>query len=185
MTKTKIDYLLEKRKKLQERIKQEELCEPISKAIEYLKLNNFNFNIHYKAHNLNWIADNLKVRNKNGYNGSHGDFQIDVDDNSVDICIKLKSENDFLKTSSIMSFLNTQSKGQNLIVCSLSSFAEVEISQKIFLSQPSVFFTNPETWVIDNEKSIIIEYIWKQEIVRFINVENKENPKLELKALIE
>lgn len=184
MDTSKIEHLKEKRKNLQEKIKQKELCKPISEIIKYLELNDFEYRIYYKAQNLNWIANNLKIRKKDGYYGIHGDFQIDVDDNSIINHRNIKSENAFLESKLIMNFINESATDSNFIVCSLGSFAEVEISKEIFLTQPSVFFINNDTWVIDNKKSIVIEKISAQRIIRFINIENREHPILRLKTSV-
>jgi hypothetical protein len=46
----------------------------------------------YEFENLNWIDSNIPVRNRDGYSGSHGDFQIDVDDASCICSFTLKEK---------------------------------------------------------------------------------------------
>lgn len=185
MEKSKTEHLKKKQRELQEKIKLKELCKPISESISFLESNNFEYKILYKGSNLNWINESLKIRKKDGYNGIHGDFQIDVNDSFKKNITHLLSENDFLNCEEIIAFIKQVPHDTNLIICSLTSSAEIEISRDTFLTQPSSFFPTPETWVIDNKKSILIENIWTQGIIRFINIENHENPILKLKATIE
>ncbi|MGB0431862.1 MAG: hypothetical protein ACPGLV_15410 [Bacteroidia bacterium] len=185
MEKAKIERLKKKQLELQEKIRLEKLCETISDSIDYLNSNNFKHKLHYKNENLNWIVNNVKNRKKDGYNGIHGDFQIDVDNSSIKTVYHLVSENDFLKIKPIINFINQIPNDSNLIVCSLTAAPELEITKNTFLTKPSAFFPTPETWIIDENKSILIENIWDQNIVRFINIEIIERPILQFKATIE
>jgi len=82
-------------------------------------------------------------------------------------------------------FLSIIPTKNSLVVCYQGGDPELEISVKAFLDKPTAFFSRPETWILTTDKKWIIEYIWEQKTIRFINIENRENPKLQLKVIIE
>lgn len=182
MDRKKIEYLKEKRILLQKEIRLKELRNRIAPELNYLEEHNFDFNVFYDFEYINWINDNVKVRNKDGYRGSHGDFQIDVDDLGV-VATKIASENDLLTVKPIIEFFNRISNDTTLIICTLGGDPEVEISKEAFLSNPSIFLSSPDTWVLSADKTSIIENIWEQGVVRFIDITQHE-PILLVKAMI-
>ena len=91
MDRNKIEYLKEKRLLLQKENQLKELRKRIAPKLNYLEEHSFAFKVFYDFKYINWINDNIKVRPKDGYRGSHGDFQIDVDDLNV-VNTKIASE---------------------------------------------------------------------------------------------
>lgn len=73
-------------------------------------------NVFYAFEYLNWINENIKVRNKDGYHGSHRDFQIDVNDLYA-ISTEKGKEDQFLAIKFITEFFNKISDDKMLIVC--------------------------------------------------------------------
>ena len=123
----------------------------------------------YEFENLNWIDSNVRVRNRDGYSGIHGDFQIDVEDSSTLSSMSLKEEeiNSKKFKEQFSSLISNESK---LIVCYQGGDPELEFSDKAFLDNPTQFFSRPETWILTTDKKWIIEYIWEQGVIRFIKL---------------
>ncbi len=182
MDKNKLEYLKEKRILLKKEIRLKELRDKISSELNYLKEQNFTFNIFYNFEYVNWINNNINVRNKDGYRGSHGDFQINVNDREV-ISTPIETHNDLLTIKSVTAFFKDISNNTTFIVCSLSGNPELEISKEAFLSNPSLFFSSPETWILSADKKYIIENIWSQNAIRFINI-TQPDPILKIKLLV-
>ncbi|MCH3885059.1 hypothetical protein [Tenacibaculum aquimarinum] len=84
---------------------------------------------------------------------------------------------------SISEFFNKIPDNTMLIICSLSGNPEFEISKKTFLSKPSIFLSSPENWVLTTDGKYIIESIWDQGIIRFIDITQVE-PVLQVKLLL-
>ena len=169
----KVEYLKQKRILLQKEIRLKKMRDRITSELNYLQKHNFNFNVFYDFKYVNWINENIKVRNKDGYHGSHGDFQIDVNDKDAVSTEKGKAD-DLPRIKSITEFFNKISDDNNLIVCSITGNPEFEISKNTFLSKPSIFLSSPENWVITRDKKYIIESIWDQGIIRFIDITQVE-----------
>ena len=182
MDRNKIEYLKEKRLLLKKENRLKGLRKRIAPELNYLQEHGFAFKVFYDAKNINWINDNIKVRPKDGYSGSHGDFQINVDDLSV-VNTKIASEHDFLVVGPIAEFFNRIANNTPLIICALGGDPELEISKEAFLSNPSIFFSSPETWVLSADKTSIIENIWEQGVVRFIDI-TQSAPILRVKSMI-
>jgi hypothetical protein len=183
MDKKEIEYLKKKRILLQKDIRLKKLRDRISLELNYLEEQNLTFNVIYDSEYINWINDNVKVRNKDGYHGVHGDFQIDVDDLAADVNTKIASVNNLLTVKPIVGFFNKISNDTTLIICKLGGNPELEISKEAFLSNPSIFLSNMETWVLSTDKTFIIESISEQEVVRFIDITQSE-PILRVKVMI-
>ena len=182
MESNKVKYLEQKRILLQKKIRLKKICNRITSELNYLQEHNFHFNVFYDFEYVNWINENIKVRNKDGYHGSHGDFQIDVNDIDA-ISAEKGKEDDFLAIKSITKFFNKISDDKMLIVCSLSGNPEFEISKDTFLSKPSIFLSSPENWVLTKDRNYLIESIWDQGVIRFIDITQVE-PVLQVKLLI-
>ena len=182
MDRNKIEYLKEKRLLFQKENQLKELRKRIAPKLNYLEGHGFAFKVFYDFKYINWINDNIKVRPKDGYRGSHGDFQIDVDDLNV-VNTKIASKDDFLTVGPIAEFFNRISNDTALIICTLGGDPELGISKEAFLSNPSLFFSSPETWVLSADKTSIIENIWEQGVVRFIDITQSE-PILRVKSII-
>jgi len=168
MNEEKIKELRDKRQQLQEEYK---FKTRVALQIAHLEKLGQSFVIYYKFENLNWIASNIRIRKKDGYNGIHGDFQIDVDDSIVPSKLNMK-ENEIDSDKFYEIFSSLIPINSSLIVCHQLGVPELEISSQAFLSKPSIFFSNPETWIITKDKNWIIEYLWDQGVIRFIKLEN-------------
>lgn len=182
MDSNKVEHLKEKRILLQKENRLKKICDRITSELNYLQENNFQFNVFYDFEYINWINENIKVRNKDGYHGSHGDFQIDVNDKDA-ISTEKGKEDEFLAIKSIREFFHKIPDDTMLIVCSLSGNPEFEISKNTFLSKPSIFLSSPENWILTTDKKYIVESIWEQKIIRFIDVTQVE-PVLQVKLLL-
>jgi hypothetical protein len=183
MNKEKREELKDKRRLLQKELQLRELNERVAPQLAYLEKLGESYRLYYDFENLNWIDSNVRVRNRNGYTGIHGDFQLDVDDSTVastiDMSIKdLDSDLFQEQFSSLIPDTNS------LIVCYQCGDPELEVSTKAFLAYPTLFFSRPETWIITTDKSWVIEYIWEQEVIRFIQLK-KSIPTLIKKIIIE
>lgn len=169
MDKEKILELKHRRKQLQEEVRLKILRERVASEIAHLEKLSQSYTVYYEFENLNWIDSNLRVRRRDGYSGIHGDFQIDVDDSTVRDTIEMKEEeinSDKFKEQ----FTSVIPDNNSLIVCHQGGDPELEISVEAFLSWPTVFLSNPETWIITIDKSWIIEYFWDQNVIRFIQL---------------
>lgn len=181
MDKSKIKELKEKRKLLQEEIRLKKLRDRISFKINYLEEHNFDYKIFYKYENINWIDQNIKTRKKDGYYGIHEDFQIDVDDKEG-INTKITT-NGLLSNHYVKDFFAQISNETTFIICVLGGDPEIEISKEAFLSDPSVFLSNFENWVLSSDKKYIIERILEQDCIRFIDI-SQPIPILKVKTII-
>ncbi len=180
MNEKKIKELRDKRQQLQDEYKYKAR---VAVQITHLEKLGQSFVIYYKFENLNWIESNVPVRKRDGYNGMYGDFQIDVDDSKVPIELKIKeNEIDSDKFSEIFSSLIPENT--SLIVCYQGGDPELEISSEAFLSKPTIFFSRPENWIITTDKNWIIEYLWEQGVIRFIELQNS-SPTLLKKIRVE
>lgn len=182
MDRSKAESLKEKRILLQKEIRLKKIRDKITIELNYLQEHNFKFNVFYEFKYVNWITENLKTRNKDGYHGSHGDFQIDVNDINAISTEKGKKDN-FLKIKSIAEFFSEISNNTMFIVCSLSGNPELEISKNTFLTKPSIFLSSPENWVLTTDRKYIIESIWDQGVIRFIDI-TKAEPILRITLLV-
>ena len=169
MDKQKIENLREKRKLLQEEIRLKKIRDRIAPQLKYLHEHDSIYNVHYDSEHVNWINDKIKVRTKDGYSGIHGDFQIDVNDNSC-LSATITTEDQILTVKPIAKFFNNIPNDTTLIICSIGGDPELEISKEIFLSKPSIFFFNPENWIISADRKFLIESIWEQGVIRFIDI---------------
>ena len=88
-----------------------------------------------------------------------------------------------LTVGPIAEFFNRISNDTTLIICALGGDPELGISKEAFLSNPSIFFSSPETWVLSADKTSIIENIWEQGVLRFIDITQSE-PILRVKSII-
>lgn len=169
MDKEKIEVLKSKRLKLQEEVRLKDLRKRVASQISHLNKLGETYSVFYKSENLNWIDSNVRVRNRDGYRGIHGDFQIDVDDTKAISSFKLSDEeiNSEKFKEQFSSLISNSSK---LIVCYQGGSPELEISAKAFLNNPNEFFSRPETWILTLDKKWIIEYIWDQSVIRFIQL---------------
>lgn len=167
MDEEKIKRLREKRAKLQKEVKLQRIRDRIAPELAYLESRNFNYEVFYDASYLHWIHESLKVRRKDGYHGSHGDFQMDVQDSSA-LNIALKKEEAIFSHKLIAAFFNRISNETTFIICSLGGNPELAVSKSAFLSNPSLFLSSPETWVISGDKKMLIESIREQGVIRFI-----------------
>ncbi|PCI34733.1 MAG: hypothetical protein COB60_05950 [Flavobacteriaceae bacterium] len=172
MDKKKIEQLKKKRLLHKETIRLKTLSNRISSQLNYLDEQSFDYRIHYEHENLDWISTNVAMRKRDGYTGLY-DYQIDVDDNENCNSIYCNSD-DSLIDKIREQFLIILSKESRLIVCYDGGDPEIEISVETLLSQPLKFFSKMETWILLKDKSWIIEYIREQEIVRFIQLQNKK-----------
>ncbi len=172
MDKEKIEQLKKKRSLHKEEIRLKTLSNRISSQLNYLDEQSFDYQIHYKQENLDWISTNVPMRKRDGYSGLY-DYQIDVDDSENCNTIYCNSNNSLIDKIREQ-FLIILSKESRLIVCYDGGDPEIEISVETFLSQPLKFFSKPETWILLKDKSWIIEYLWEQEKVKFIQLQNKK-----------
>lgn len=182
MDSNKVESLKQKRMLLQKEIRLKKLRDRIKPELNYLEKHKYNFNIFYDSKHVNWIHDNIKVRNKDGYRGSHSDFQIDVNDIDA-ISTEKGKQDDFLAIKSITEFFDKITDDKMLIVCSLTGNPEFEISKNTFLSKPSIFLSSPENWVLTKDKKYLIESLWDQRVIRFIDI-TQVTPVLQVKLII-
>lgn len=179
----KIEELKARRKRVKKEVRFKKLRDRVKSQITHLERLGEPFIVYYNFENLNYIDSNIRVRNKDGYRGIHGDFQIDVDDSKALSDVKIKEDEiDSDKFSKL--FSSVIPENSSLIVCYQGGDPELEISNKAFLSKPTIFFAQPETWVITTDKNWIIEYLWDQGVIRFIDVQNS-SPTLIKKIVIE
>ena len=59
----------------------------------------------------------------------------------------------------------------------------LKFQKNTFLSKPSIFLSSPENWVLTTDKKYIIESIWDQGVIRFIDI-TQVKPVLQVKLLI-
>lgn len=183
MDKKKIEELIAKRQKLQEEVRLQALRKRVASQISHLEKLEEPYSVFYEFENLNWIDSNVRVRNRDGYNGIHGDFQIDVDDSLAISSFAIDQEeiNSEKFKEQFSSLIASESM---LIVCYQGGDPELEFSVRAFLDNPIVFLSSPETWILTSDKKWIIEYIWEQGVIRFIQL-NDSTPSLVKKIIIE
>jgi hypothetical protein len=183
MDKEKIEELKAKRLKLQKEVRLKNLRKRVASQISHLNKLDESYFLYYEFENLNWIDLNIRVRNRDGYTGIHGDFQIDVDDsNAVNLFNISEVEINSKKFKELFSsIISTES---TLIVCYQGGDPELEFSANAFLNNPTQFFSKPETWILTTDKKWIIEYIWDQRVIRFIQIK-ASTPTLVQKIIIE
>ena len=138
MDKENIEELKSKRLKLQEEVRLKELRDRVKSQISHLEKLGETYFVFYVFENLNWIELNVQVRTRDGYNGIHGDFQIDVEDSEAISSINL-SENEINSEKFKEQFLSLISSDCKLIVCHQGGDPELGFSAKAFLDNPSVF----------------------------------------------
>jgi hypothetical protein len=100
----------------------------------------------------------------------HDDFQIDVEDSKATRACSI-SENEIHSNKFSELFSSIIPDDTALIICHLGGDPELEISVKAFKNDPLTFFSKPETWIITSDKKWIIEYIWDQGVIRFIQLQ--------------
>ncbi len=173
MEKEKQEELNAKRLKLQEEVRLKELRKRVESQISHLEKLSESYFVFYDFENLNWINSNVPVRNRDGYNGIRGDFQIDIDDSNAISSFNI-SEEDINSIKFKEQFSLLISKESKLIVCYQGGDPELEISTQAFLNNPLLFFSRPETWILTTDKKWIIEYIWDQGVIRLINLQESK-----------
>ena len=169
MDKEKIEELKSKRLKLQEEVRLKDLRKRVASQISHLEKLGESYFVFYEFENLNWIDSNVRVRQRNGYSGIHGDFQIDVKDSNAISSLNLY-EDELNSEKFKEQFSSLISAGSTLIVCYQGGDPELEFSARAFLDNPTEFFSRPETWILTTDKKWIIEYIWEQGVIRFIQL---------------
>lgn len=142
----------------------------MSDEITYLKEHEFDYNLYYEAEHLNWISNKIKTRKKDGYKGSHGDFQIDVNDESAIDSVKL-AEEELTSEKFKEQLLNLASFEDVLVICRLGGDPEIEITLAAFLTNPTLFLSAPENWVLAKNKKWVLEYLVDQNKIRIIDIE--------------
>lgn len=182
MDKEKIEELKSKRLKLQEEVQLKDLRKRVASQISHLEKLGESYFVYYEFENLNWIDSNVRVRNRDGYRGIHGDFQIDVDDSNVISSCNI-SEEEINSEKFKEQFSSLISNASTLIVCHQGGDPELEVSVTAFLDNPNEFFSRPETWILTSDKKWIIEYIWDQGVIRFIQLQ-ESTPILVKKIII-
>jgi len=181
--KKKIEHLKERRLLLKEEVRLKMLRKRITLQLNYLDKWGYDYKVYYNHEYLNWIYLNVQVRKRDGYNGIYSDFQIDVNDSTLKNGV-LHHAKDLLSDLFVEQFLSVIHNELTLVVCYEGGDPEIEISMEAFLSQPLEFLARPETWIITKDKSWIIEYIWNQEVIRFIQLQNTK-PLLVKKIIIQ
>ena len=178
-----VERIRARRQKIQEEIRLKKLRERVASQLAHLDKLGQHYTVYYEFENINWIYSNLRVRKRDGYNGIHGDFQIDVADSAAISNLKMREE-DINSDKFSKQFSSLISEHNSLIVCHQGGDPELEISTKAFLSSPIEFLSQPETWIITTEKNWIIEYLWEQGVIRFIQLRGSI-PTLIKKIIIE
>ncbi len=169
MDKEKTEEIKSKRLKQQEEVRLKELKRKVASQITHLEKLGESYFVYYSFENLNWIDSNVRVRQRDGYSGIHGDFQIDVEDSNT-ISSQNLNEDEINSEKFKEQFSLLISKRSKLIVCHQGGDPELEFSAKAFLDNPNEFFSRPETWILTTDKKWIIEYIWEQGVIRFIQL---------------
>lgn len=183
MDKEKITELRYRRQQLKEEIRLKKLREGVASQLAHLERLGETYSVYYEFEHLNWIDSNVQVRARDGYSGIHGDFQIDVDDSKVTSTLKMREE-DINSDKFQELFSSLIPNHSSLIMCHQDGVPELKISVNAFLSYPTEFLSKPENWIITTEKSWIIEYIWEQGVIRFIQLTGSI-PSLVKKIIIE
>lgn len=183
MDKEKIEQLKERRLLLQEEVRLKMLRKGVASQIAHLEKLGQSYIAYYEFENLNWIDSNVRVRKRDGYSGIYSDFQIDVDDSKLTDNIKMKYSE--INTDKFKKqFSSLISEDNSLVVCYQGGDPELEISVKAFLSNPTIFLSRLEVWIMTIDKKWIIECIWDQRvIIRFIKL-HESTPTLVKKIII-
>ena len=170
MEKKRIEQLKERRLLLQAELRLKALRDRITSKLNYLDAQGYDYTIYYDNEHLDWIYENVPFRKRDGYLGQH-DYQIDVDDAS-ETCrsIYCNSEQSLINTLREY-FLAIKAEDSRLIVCTNGGDPEIEISVEALLSQPLLFFSGTEIWIVLKDRSWIIEYIGEQEVIRFVQLQ--------------
>lgn len=176
------EQLQKRRASLQQELKLKKQRERISPQIRYLKDAGYAYEIFYEHEHLSWIFNTIRIRKKDGYHGIHDDFQIDVKDSEAEQTIFVKDAHSLMDSFN-RAFPSNIYPDEKLIVCTLGGDPELEIPAAALLSNPDLFLSGFETWVLTSEKNWIIEYIGEQEIIRFINL-SQTKPVLKKKLVI-
>lgn len=171
MNEDRIKELKSKRLKIQEEIRLKELKKRVESQISHLDKLGESYFVYYDFENLNWIDSNIRVRNRDGYNGMHGDFQIDIDDSTALLSFNLRS-NEINSEKFNKHFSSIITEKLSLIICYQGGSPELEISTNAFLDNPIEYFSRPETWILTSDKKWVIEYIWEQNVIRFIQLQD-------------
>lgn len=171
MDKEKREELEDRRQQLQEELRLRELSERLAPQLAHLEKSSESYGLYYEFENLNWIDSNVLVRKRDGYTGVYGDFQIDVDDSTAKSTLNM-SIKDLNSDKFQGQFSSLIPDTNSLIICCQGGDPELEISAKAFLSRPTLFLSGFETWIITTDKSWIIEYIWEQGAIRFIQLQH-------------
>lgn len=180
----KVIELQEKRRLLQEEVRLRTLRTRIAKQLNYLEKENYSYNLFYNHENLNWIRLNIPVKKRDNYDGMYDDFQINVADLPLEFCDVYAEQDLFTSSKFSAQFLSIISPGTTLIVCCEGGDPEIALSGEAFLTNPIIFFSNPETWIITKEKNWVIEYIWDHKAILFIEL-NQEKPNISKKIIIQ
>jgi len=78
MDNNKLNELKNKQNLLKEKLELNKLKERISFQINYLKDNNFEYNLYYYQENIKWILSEFPIRKRENYFGLYDDFQINI-----------------------------------------------------------------------------------------------------------
>jgi hypothetical protein len=174
MDKEKAEQLKERRLLFQEELQLKEIRKRILHQLDYLDENQFEYQIYDSGECLNWINSNVQVRNRDGYRGCHGDFQIDVD-TTLGINEYVKYSQIDVLSDKIREQVSTMLPKEGLlIICRDGGDPELEITVEAFLSQPLLFFDKMETWILAKDHSWIIELIDEQDVIRFIQLQGRK-----------
>lgn len=182
ITPDKRDQLKQKRSILLEKARLKKIEARIADQLNYLDRQDDPYKVYYEHEHLIWLALSTHTRKRDGYHGSHGDFQLDVDDASKKNA-SIYHENEFQSPKFNAEFTSILPDDLSVVVCYQGGDPEVEISLQAFLSNPLIFFSRMETWIISNDKNWIIEYLWDQPVIRIINLTG-EKPILIKKLMI-
>lgn len=156
MDKKKQQYLLKKRLKFQQEINLNKLRDKISFQIDYLKKNNYDFNLYYDNEYLIWLQNNLSFIKRENCSGQL-DYQINTN---------IFKPNDYLFSSDkeMINIIRKQlpkviSINSLIIICYDGGYPEIEISLQTLLTSPKTFINGGETWLVAKNKSVVLEYI--------------------------
>ena len=164
------EQLKKRRIALQKELDRKQMRAAISSRIAFLERSGYAYSLYYESENLNWIVNNLSIRKKDGYKGLHDDFQVDVHDADAPEAVSINDVR-FLADALPADFLSGRQDETYLAVCYLGGDPELEIPATAFFSDPEVFFSGFETWMITAEKDWMMEYIREQNVIRCIKLD--------------
>lgn len=176
MDKHRKERLEKRRAALQIELERKEMRGRVSSQIAFLENSGYAYGLYYESETLNWLYNNVSVRKKDGYHGLHEDFQIDVHDADAPETISIH-DTGLLADALPAEFSSNLNEETRLIICYLGGDPELEIPVAAFFSDPDVFFSGFETWVITSDKNWIIEYLLEQQVIRCIKL-NVKSPVL-------